>query len=169
MTGGVGVGVGVGVTGISGLHSFPTFLYPVLHVLTSHTPQVFVVVFHTCSPLPLATVQDFLLFIQEFPSLWNPGLQFLRVHGPYALAAAFQVFSLFPLATYPASVGPQTCVVFTHTQALSRTWFGSGHDVGGVGGVGGFGFVGGVAGLEVGGGVTTVPTLASLSAFLLLS
>ena len=89
----------------------------------------------------------------------------MRVHGPYAFAAAFQVFSLFPLATYPASVGPQTCVVFTHTQALSRTWFGSGHDVGGVGGVG----VGGVAGLEVGGGVTIVPTLANLSAFLLLS
>ena len=164
MTGGVGVGV-------SGLHSFPTFLYPVLHVFTSQVPQVFIVEFHVCSPLPLATVQDFLLFTQEFPSLWNPGLQFLRVHGPYALAAAFQVFSLFPLATYPASVGPQTCVVFTHTQALSRTWFGSGHDVGGVGvgGVGGFGFVGGVAGLEVGGGVTTVPTLASLSVFLLLS
>ena len=142
-----------------------------LHVFTSQAHQVFVVVFHACSPLPLATVQDFLLFTQEFPSLWNPGLQFLRVHGPYALAAAFQVFSLFPLEIYPASVELQTCAVFTHTPALSRTWFGSGHDVGGVGvgGVGGFGFVGGVAGLEVGGGVTTVPTLANLSAFLLLS
>ena len=69
MTGGVGVGVGVGVTGISGLHSFPTFLYPVLHVLTSQAHQVFVVVFHACSPLPLTRVQGFLLGTQEFPSL----------------------------------------------------------------------------------------------------
>lgn len=93
----VGGGVGVGVTGVSGLHSFPTFLYPVLHVLTSQVPQVFVVVFHTCSPLPLAMVQGFLLFIQEFPSLWNSGLQFCTSHDSHHLVVSLYCCTPFPL------------------------------------------------------------------------
>lgn len=54
------------------LHSFPTFVYPALQAFTSHVHQVFVVEFHTCSPVPSAIVQDFLFGAHAFASMCVP-------------------------------------------------------------------------------------------------